>query len=187
MKPEWIEWRSPAFNRTRCRRPTLSTRTITSPSVRSAIGSPTPPLRRCAPPPHEWGGASSPTRFVCSDQGVPVRVPQLSLPPLRVQLDPGLPLRRLDHLCQLGGKLRSDAHVAHPVLVAPVELARLCGLDLEAGSLQLRHPLLQREREDVRRVAADLNLMQHVAGRERRSAVHERRIPPRFQDPKGFG
>ena len=39
----------------------------------------------------------------------------------------------------------------------------------------------------MRRVAADLNLMQHVAGRERRSAVHERRIPPRFQDPKGFG
>src|SRR5438445_5020646 len=87
--------------------------------------------------------------FVSADQRVPIRVPQRAFAPLGVELDPCLPHRCLDQLRQLSRELRPDVLVAHPVLVAPVELARLRRLDIEARALELRHPLLDRERKNV--------------------------------------
>src|SRR2546427_10523597 len=55
-----------------------------------------------------------------ADQAVPVRVPQLSIAPLRMQLGTSLSVRCLDQRGQVGGELGLNLHVAHPVLEIPV-------------------------------------------------------------------
>src|SRR5207249_4234049 len=114
---------------TRCLRPTLSTRRMTSPSAKGFI----------AP-----GARSVPSWLVGADQRVPVGVEQPAVATLGVQLGAGLAARRLDDRRELGRQPGRDPHVAHPLLVVPVELTWLCHLHLEAGTLQRRHPLVDR-------------------------------------------
>src|SRR5260370_17498628 len=87
------------------------------------------------------------------DQAVPVRVPQLAIAALGMELDPGLALGLFDQLRQLRGQLGADALVAHPLLVVPVQLARVGGLDLEAGPPELRHPPRDPARSAMLRLA----------------------------------
>src|SRR6266576_2325709 len=164
MSPVWIECFSPTRSRTRWRLPTLSIRRITSPSV-MGLSEPPPGLRPASPAIGEAKNSS--IRFVGSDERVPVRVEELAVPPLRVKLLAGYPLGRLDDRGKLGGHLGTDRHVAHPLLVVPVELLRLGRLDFESRSLELGHPLFDGEGEDVGRVAAQLDLVQQVARRLR--------------------
>src|SRR5450759_4866177 len=152
MTPLCRECRSPALRRTRCRRPTLSTRRIRSPT------------------------ASGLSILVGADEAVPVSVPQLSLPPLRVQLCQRVALRRLDDAGQLAGEGRVDRHVAHPFVVVPIKLAKRRDLELEACALEVRPPLLECQRPDMGRVAPNLHLVEHLPGGRRWGAIDEGRI-----------
>src|ERR1700730_5133656 len=125
MTPLCRECFSPAFRRTRCRRPTLSTRRISSPTARGL------------------------SMLVGADQAVPVRVPELPVAPLWVQLRQRLALRALDHARQLAGQRRVDRHGAHPFVVVPIELSTGGHLDLETRALEMLRPFLDRQRLDV--------------------------------------
>src|SRR5258708_28438360 len=181
--PEWSECCSPGLRRTRWRRPTLSTRRTSSPGTRGRF-TPPPALRATSPASGEeifsfW--------FFGADEAVPVRVPQLAVAALGVQLRARLPFGRLDDRGELRRELGFDLLVLHPAFEVPVELAGAGDLDLEAGAFDRFGPFLQRQAEDMRGVAADLDLVQQVTRGEWRRAVDEDGVAARPQHPEGLG
>src|ERR1700694_17338 len=160
MTPECRESRAPALSRPRWRRPTLSMRTIRSPSA-SSLGLLTP--LSPAPLPAGERGMLRSIGFVRADEGGAVRGAQ------RARLPPGgLEARR-----QLGSQLGPDSHGPHPFLVVPVELARVRHLPLEARSVQAFGPLLDGQRPHMRGIAPPLDVMEDVTRSHRWGAIDE--------------